>query len=121
MSKPVQLDAILSGISTKQDGSLSLRFSTLELSPEHTLPLLDLRNQNLLMTLSPLGSNEPPQEIVAEKDAKTPSQRMRSILFAAYKYDIETGKETQSTPFEYYYQRRIDRICEKIKSTLPPK
>lgn len=115
MSKPVQLDAILGGISTRSDGSLSLRFSTLELSPEHTIPLLELRNQNLLMTLSPTDSHEPPQEIVAEKDAKTPSQRLRSVLYVLWCSLDEKSRGT----FNQFYDIKMEKIIIWIKDKLP--
>lgn len=116
MSQPVQLDTILSGIATKADGSLSLRFSTLELSPEHTLPLLALRNQNLLMTLAPIGSDEMPMEIESESSAKTPSQRLRAVLHVLWESQRNTLK---GEPFSIFYEKKMESIIIWLKNKLP--
>lgn len=120
MSKPIKFNAILSGVSTKADGSLSLRISTPEFSAEESTILLKLCRINLDCTLTPLQQElEAPIEVKAEMEGKTPSQRIRGVIYALFRHEIETGKIAKDTLYEIYYAQRMEKIIEWLKGKLP--
>src|ERR1017187_10016063 len=107
MSKPIRFNSILTNVSTKSDGSLSLRLSTPEFTAEETTVLLKLCRINLDCTLTPLNQElDAPLEVKAEVETKTPSQRLRAVLFVLYK------TENKAEPFEVFYANRIEKIID---------
>lgn len=116
--QPIILNTILGRVATKSDGSLSLNFSTGELDSMETTVLIKLCRINLRMQLTPVGEAvEPPVEVKSEVASKTPSQRIRAVLFCLYKHRQATYsiKET----FEAFYSEEMNRIIESIKADLP--
>lgn len=114
--KAITCDVILSGIRTRNDGSISITLATPELEAEDITAFASLRNTNLAMLLQPLGQ-EPKElkEIKGEFDTKTPSQRLRSVLYVLWKETDGTGE------FEDFYRRRMNSIIDKIKEKFPEK
>jgi hypothetical protein len=53
-------------------------------------------------------------QVKAEVVHKSPSQRMRSVIFLMWK---QTGEEL---PFEVFYHQTMERIIDHLKSKLPP-
>lgn len=116
--QPIVLNTILGRVASKADGSLSLNFSTGEMSPEECTLLFKLTRINLRMSLTPLGEAiEPPVEIKSEVASKTPSQRIRAVLFCLYKYRQQSRHITDT--FEVFYASEMNRIIESIKAELP--
>lgn len=117
--KPIQLQSILGRVSTKSDGSLSLTFSTPELTAEESTVLFKLARINLTMRLTPLGEAlEAPVEVKSELSTKTPSTRLRGVLFVLWKQQSDFGKMNQT--FELFYSDAMERIINDIKSQLEP-
>lgn len=114
--KAITCDVILSGIRTRNDGSISITLATPELEAEDITAFASLRNKNLAMLLQPLG-NEPKElkEIKGEFDSKTPSQRLRSVLYVLWKETDGTGD------FEEFYRKRMNSIIDRIKEKFPDK
>lgn len=113
--KAITCPVILGRCSTRADGSLSLTFSTPELTPDEKVALMELQNQNLKMLLQPSDS-EPAEfkEVRGHFDTKTPSQRLRSVLFVFWKQADGTGD------FEDFYRTRMSDIIDMIKKKLEP-
>lgn len=109
---------ILTGASTRNDGSLGLRFSTPELSPAEKTAIFELQNKNLKMLIQPMdGEISEIQEVKAGLDEKTPSQRLRGVLFLLWKQQTkETDLEVMS--FEVYYRQYMERLIESAKNKL---
>lgn len=119
--KPIKFNAILSGVSTKSDGSLSLRISTPEMDAAETTVLLKLCRINLDCLLTPLNEElDPPTEVVSEIETKTPSQRLRAVLFVWHKQLSDAGKMKSSWP--EFYAAQMERMINTIKEALekPP-
>ena len=113
--KAITCPVILTGASTRVDGSLGLRFSTPELTPADKTAFFEILNLNLKMLLQPEG--EAPSElkdVKGEFDTKTPGQRLRAVLFVWWKQLNEPGN------FEEFYKRRMETIIEETKSKLNP-
>lgn len=114
--KALTCPVILTGAATRADGSLSLRFSTPELSPDEKVAFMEIQNTNLKMLLQP-SESEPAElkEVKGQFDRKTHSQRLRSVLFILWKQADGTGD------FEEFYRRRMEDIINTVKTKLEQK
>ena len=81
--KPLQLPASIDGISTKKDGSLGVRLTTQELTPDQKVALMEYLNQFGWFCFKPneFQANEIPDKDAEGRTRKTPAQRLRSIFF----------------------------------------
>lgn len=113
--KAITGEMILTSASTRVDGSLSLRFSTSELAVDEKVALLELQNQVLSVLLQPKNA-EPVglKEFKNKFDRKTDSQRLRGLLFVAWK-QAKTDQD-----FEAYYHSAMYAFCESVRSKLEP-
>ena len=108
-------DVILEGCSTRADGSLSVRFSTPELSADEKTVFFELQKHELKMLLQP-KSDAPSglKDVKGEFDRKTPSLRLRNVLFVEWRQQGEQGD------FEDYYRKRIESYIVSVKNHLKP-
>jgi hypothetical protein len=116
MSKAIQADMIMSSASTRADGSVGLRFSTAKLQPAEKTAFFELLNKNLKVLIQPV--DEPVEAMVEVKGVlgfKTPSQRLRNVLFVEWKQHHK-----DEILFDEFYTRELDRIIEIRKSKLDP-
>lgn len=83
MTPGITCDIILESVSTRTDGSLSLRLSSPELQPDEMVAVFGLRGRELKMLLQPVN-NEPitTKEIRGILSQKTQSERIRGFCFA---------------------------------------
>jgi len=112
--KALTCDVILTGVSTRADGSLGLKLSTPELKPDEKLVFLEAVHQELTMLLQPKSMADGLKEVKGEFDRKTSSQRLRSVLFVKWK------QEKEPMDFDEYYRRQMERFINSIKETLAP-
>lgn len=113
--KAITGEMIVTGISARNDGSLSLRMSTPELQSAEKLALIELQNRMVIVLIQP--KDESPSELKEIKnkfDVKTPSARLRAVLFVQFKQTKILGE------FEDFYRRQIERMIDDIKSQLQP-
>jgi hypothetical protein len=117
--KPIQLQVILGRVATKSDGSLSLNFSTGEMTAEESCVLFKLCRINLKMLLTPMGEAvEAPVEVKGELSRKTHSARLRGVLFVLFKH-LESQGSSGGKTWESWYADRMEAIIEDIKTQLP--
>lgn len=115
--KAITCDAIITSASTKSDGSLSLRIATPELDAPSKTAFFELLNINLKLLIQPMDSV--PQELVTVRndlDVKSPSQRLRSVLFVVWKQ-----MKPDETNFELFYLAQMNEVIERFKSQLEPR
>ncbi len=111
--KSLKLQAIISSIRAKVDRSIGLSISTPELSPEEVALFFQLQGVNLDLTITPLDEKTTElQEIDKEAKQKTPSQRLRSVLFLIWKKEGEQGF------FDDFYKIRMEKIIDAMKAKL---
>jgi hypothetical protein len=117
--KAITCDVILTGASTRADGSLSLRLATPELPAESKTAFFELLNQSLKILIQP-HDGEPAElhDVKAEFDQKTPGQRLRATLFVLHKQLTLTKKI--AIPFEAFYLDQMNRIIQSVKDQLEP-
>jgi hypothetical protein len=115
MSKAITCDVILTSASTRADGSLSIRLSTPELPAESKTVFFELLNQNLKMLLQPTdGTPAELHDVKGEFDRKTPSQRLRAVVFIWWKQAGEIGE------FDDWYRKKMDVLINYVKDQLKP-
>lgn len=113
--RALRFEAIVTSVRSRVDGSLGLGVVTPELLTEEKVALMDL--QNVLCELLILPKDEKDVDMLkVDKELvhKSPSQRMRSVIFLLWK---QTGEEV---PFEVFYGQTCEKIIEHLKSKLPP-
>lgn len=113
--KAITCPTILVRCSTRSDGSLSLGFSTPELRPDEKVAFMELQGKNLTLLLQPLDDVPAGlKEVRGRFDTKTPSQRLRAVIYIKFKQTGASGE------FEDFYRRFINDHIEAIKATLEP-
>jgi hypothetical protein len=86
------------------------------LEPEHIAKLLAGKGMTGWLVFSPQGRvtvEDIPEAPVRETGSKTPSQRLRAVLFVLYK------EMKRSESFESFYEGYIERVIDNIKLKLP--
>lgn len=115
-SPAVSCDVILTSIRTRSDNSLGLSIITPELDSSEQLVFLQMRNQNLKMLLQPMdGVPSELKDVKGEFDRKSPSQRLRAILFLLHK------QQESSLSFEEFYLRHMSKLVQQHKDMLEPR
>ena len=114
-SKAIRCEAIVTGFSSKVDGSLSFRGSTPELTVQEKVALMSLQGVLVEMLLYPKDEKETEiLQVKADMALKSPAQRMRSVIFLLWK------ASEQDMPFESFYYLRMEQMIDWLKSKLPP-
>jgi len=116
-----KIGAVLTSHSSLRDGSLKFTFVTAReiKSPEsieNASKFLNLLNSEGWLIFAPGDAQEveipqgPPSEF---KSRKTPSERLRNVLFVRWRENGEKGN------FEDFRTREMERIIDHEKSFLP--
>lgn len=108
--------AIIGSVRAKVDGSLGLSLSTGELSPVEKTVFMELMNVPCQIVLTPI--DEPNAEIMQvdkEANEKSPSQRLRSVLYRVWEQNPRQYKT-----FEEYYRIQMEKLIDKLKERLDP-
>lgn len=103
----------------RKDGSCSLSFDSRELTAEEYMMILGNRNSEGWLLFAPnlneVSENDIPVE-KAEIDEKTPSQRLKSVLYVWFQQQINEGIYIGS--FETFRREKMETIIESIKKKL---
>lgn len=109
----IKLPAALDDFRERKDGSSRITFDSRELTEEEVLILRRFRNEEGWLIFS---KNEIDKEDIPDKDAevdtKTPSQRLRAVLFVRWKNLGEP--ET----FKMYYDKVMEKFINSVKDRL---
>jgi len=114
MSKAIETNAIVTGVRSKVDKSLGLTISTPEVTSEEAVGFLELQGKNVLLIIAPL--DEPKAEIIKidrEANEKSPSERMRGVLFKIWE-----NNKTNYPDFQMFYNKKMNEIIEKLKERI---
>lgn len=108
-----QAPAIIKVGAPTADGGVSIRFTTNEISDEEKLKLLKFHNSFgwLLFKETAFKDEEVPKDD-AEQEGKTPSQRLRAVIFRFWKQKGEQGD------FNTFYRQTIEKFIEIVKENL---
>lgn len=114
MSNKFQVAATLEGISPLKEGGMSLRLHTQELSKEEMVQLMNFYQSfgYMLFAAQELNEEDIPKEKLSADEEKSPSKRLRSVLFILWKQQGGEGD------FEAFYRKKMEAIIEQLKSRL---
>lgn len=114
----ILLPAQVESITTRKDKTVKITIGTQELTPADAAKIFYLNQQFCYMAIKP----EPFIKEEIEKvdslktdlsTAKTPSQRLRGILYLNYQQDSKGYQD-----FTTYYASELEKICEHYKNKL---
>jgi hypothetical protein len=113
------LPATIESISTRADCSIKIVVATQEVTPEKAGHLFQLRNKLGYVAIkeAQFSDNEIDSLTEIDKDlqdfGKTPSQRMRNVLFILYNQSNEGF-----TDFNSFYQAKMNKFIDSLKSKI---
>lgn len=114
--KAIKTNLIIGSISSRKDGSLRFSAETPELNSLEKVAWMELQGKSLEALFNPL--DEVAREVVEIKestDLKSPSERLRGVIYVYWKENVNDGD------FTSYYHRAMDRIIDKWKEKLDEK
>jgi len=111
--KSISTPAIIEGIRSRKDRSLGVTFTTPELPVQEKALFMELQGINVNMVITPLDEKDVEEyKIESDIDQKSPSQRMRSVLFILWKQDNE------SLDFNDYYRKHMEKLIDFLKAKI---
>lgn len=113
--KAIQFSALLDKIESRKDRSLKVIISTQELGGADMAELFGYRDQlgYVTFTPNPESNIEVPDE-PATDDSKSPSQRLRSVLFVLYKQSYTSKFDKYNQFYDWYMEEIISQVKEKL-------
>lgn len=116
--KIFKAQAIVSKITTMHDRTLRLQIDCLELPADQEALIFSARHASgwVLFAESELQVEDVADlpEIQVNKNEKTPSQRLRAVLYRLW----EQSNRITYPEFEIFYRAKIDRLIEGYKLKL---
>jgi len=112
-----QTASVIESIATRVDGSIKIVVGTQELPPEQAVELFRLKGQQgwLLFKDSPVESSEVPNEPLPDLPGdKTPSQRLKSVLYKFWELNTDKRKT-----FDNFYRDWVEKKIAEVKDYLP--
>lgn len=111
------IEAQIDAIASKVDGTVSIKIGTQELDKNAAGDLFGLRGKHCKVLISDSNITTLEAElvdntsIVGGKKNKTPSQRLRAVLF-------RINEQAENIDFETFYNNEMNKIIEHFKSKL---
>lgn len=109
--------AILTRITALKDGGLSIAFATKELDTKDKVMAFSFYQQygHLLFKENEIQEEEIP---VGDTDdiRKSPSQRLRAVLFVYWRQRTARGEESRE--FEMFYKQKMEEWINRVKNYL---
>ena len=108
----------LENISTRVDGTVKITFGSQEIDNDSAGKLFSLRGKYCKFLLSDSEITEAEENLIdsekidASSNKKSPSQRLRSVLFLLWE---QSGRTIE---FKDYYKAEIERMIEGVKEKL---
>jgi hypothetical protein len=105
----LKIPSVISKVSTMSDGSLRLQIDTQELAGVDKGELMELHNKMGWMVFSETGIKEEdiPSDLI-EEGQKTPSQRLRAVLYVLW-------EKKQVGTFEDFYRKTLEKLIDHYK------
>ena len=113
----IKLQAQVTGISTKVDGSIKITSVTRELPGSDAAELLNLRGKEIWQLIDAGETNLTAEAIPQEAPkpgvgSKTPSQRLRAVIFVWWQQEGKDGD------FEVFYNSKMEQLIDFCKAKL---
>ena len=111
-----QLPATIDGVRTLKDGGLRMTVDTNELSTDEMAQVFALKEKFVWLAIAETAIKEDelnvPEVMTEFKNEKTPSQRLRNVIFVYW----EQNKPTKT--FDEFYRQKMEQIISYIKDKL---
>ncbi len=113
----LQIQSVIDKVQTMVDGGLKITIQTNEMNPKDSALLFGLKGKAGWMVFKPTRVEDEdivnlPEETTEFKKDKTPSQRLRAVLYILW----EQGKK--DVDFDTYYKKRMNLLIEKFKENI---
>lgn len=112
MKHTISMQAIIGTVRSRVDRSISFTAQSPELTTEERALFMELTGSNVLLTIAPEGETAPDYKVHKELQSKTPSQRLRSVLFVVWKAKGEPDE------FETFYTNSVEAYIDALKKVL---
>jgi hypothetical protein len=106
--------ATIGTVSSRTDGSIAFRVNTPELRASEAGAVMGWHGKACRVTILP--DEGEPDEVLAvetERETKTPSQRLRAILYVTWK------EEERKESFPSFYEKEMEKVIGHYKKRLP--
>lgn len=117
--RPFQVIAEIIKIETKARGGLRVIIDTNELMPSESALIMEYRQQQGHFLFSPeeIGQDEVDNlpDIKLEDGEKSPSQRLRSVLYRVWEY---SPARKEGRTFELFYRNVMEQLVEGYKKKI---
>lgn len=110
--KSIEVNVVITGIRAKVDQSLGLSLVTPELTPEEKAEFMRLQGANLKALFTPLDFDAPKYKVNKELDSKSPSTRLRNVMYVYWQQSGATGE------FNEFYTVQMEKIISSFKEEL---
>lgn len=110
------LPAIINPPRIRKDGSASVSFDTRELNSEELFSIMQLRNAEGWLCFAPNENELIVPEDKAEVEGKTPSERLRAVLYVWYKQEVNSQKYVGL--FENFKNEKMEMLIGFVKNKL---
>lgn len=116
--KGILIPAYVESIRTRKDRTMVLSVGTQEIDPQKAGELISLNGQLVTVYFSAKGIPDDDVEVIddiePEQVGRTPSQRLRAVLYLMWKNNPEGFKDKN-----LHYLHYMERIIDKLKTKLP--
>jgi hypothetical protein len=112
----ISFQAELEDIKARKDHTLAIKVSTNELTSEDTAYIFSMFQKPLFMAIADTGIErlDVPDDLVEFKDEKSPSKRLKSVMFIYFKQKM-SGKQGD---FNKWYENYLDELRNKFLDKL---
>jgi len=113
----ILLPGQIESIASRKDKTIRLTIGTQELNPNTAAEIFSMNQQFCYFAIKHESFMKSETELIdglkADYNEKTPSQRLRNILFRIYEQDNQGYKD-----FNTFYIAKMEQICEHYKSKI---
>lgn len=120
MSDVIFLPVIVEGIGTRADRTLKITLGTQELTPAEAGQLFSLHQSAAYVMIKEEIFNSAERDLLdkiqadqTEYNGKTPSQRLRAVLYRVYETDPQSFND-----FTRYYEYQMERLITHFKNKI---
>jgi len=113
------IPVIIEGVSTRKDNTISVKLACNELSPSDIGVVMSMHNKYAYCAIKPENFTKTELDMiqnlkVSDDIGKSPSQRLRGVLYRTFENENEGFKN-----FESYYTNKMETIITHLKNKLP--
>lgn len=117
--KALVTQAIFTSFTSKADKSLTARLTTPELTPVERAQFMEIQNLNVRLLIEPIDyPTDGKAEIKNPLGTKSPSVRLRAILFVLFRQLQAKGKMDKN--FDEFYVQQYENLINQYKEQLDP-